>query len=296
MANVNIPDLGTLAVPAAGDTIEVYDLSAATNTKLALSYFIKTSDLAANVATFLATPSGANLLAALTTKTGTGVPVFGTLPTFTTAIISPAMRPTSDSTTALQLQNAAGTAVVTVDTTNLWVGIGTNPTTYLDVVGNGAHGMALNARADAPTTSSNFYFRDTVAVVALKTTSGRFGIFTGGTIGVSSGTEKLSMLQTGAVGLGGTTAPTAWLHLPAGTATASTAPLKLTSGTNLTTPEAGAMEYNGRFSLTESGATRRFVVQAVASTKTTAGAPYTNDGYATITINGTDIRVMTTLG
>lgn len=46
------------------------------------------------------------------------------------------------------------------------------------------------------------------------------------------------------VGLGGTT-PTARLHLPAGTATASTAPLKLTSGTNLTTPEAGAVEYDG---------------------------------------------------
>lgn len=43
----------------------------------------------------------------------------------------------------------------------------------------------------------------------------------------------------------GTTSPTAALHLKAGTAAASTAPLKLTSGTNLTTAEAGAMEYNG---------------------------------------------------
>ena len=40
-------------------------------------------------------------------------------------------------------------------------------------------------------------------------------------------------------------APTAALHLPAGTATASTAPLKFISGTNLTTPEAGAVEYDG---------------------------------------------------
>lgn len=39
--------------------------------------------------------------------------------------------------------------------------------------------------------------------------------------------------------------PTAILHLPAGTASASTAPLKFTSGVNLTTPEAGAMEYDG---------------------------------------------------
>lgn len=35
------------------------------------------------------------------------------------------------------------------------------------------------------------------------------------------------------------------LHIKAGTATAGTAPLKLTSGTNLTTPEAGAVEYDG---------------------------------------------------
>jgi len=46
----------------------------------------------------------------------------------------------------------------------------------------------------------------------------------------------------GNVGIG-TTTPTARLHLAAGTASASTAPLKLTSGTLMTTPEAGAIEY-----------------------------------------------------
>lgn len=39
--------------------------------------------------------------------------------------------------------------------------------------------------------------------------------------------------------------PTAYLHLGAGTATANTAPLKLTAGTNLTTPENGAFEFDG---------------------------------------------------
>ena len=39
--------------------------------------------------------------------------------------------------------------------------------------------------------------------------------------------------------------PTAVLHLRGGTATASTAPLKFTSGSNLTTPEVGAVEYDG---------------------------------------------------
>lgn len=41
--------------------------------------------------------------------------------TFTNGIIGPAWKPASDSTTALQLQNAAGTTVVTVDTQNKYL-------------------------------------------------------------------------------------------------------------------------------------------------------------------------------
>jgi hypothetical protein len=48
----------------------------------------------------------------------------------------------------------------------------------------------------------------------------------------------------GNVGIG-TTTPTAYLHLKAGTATAGTTPLKFTSGVVNTTAEVGAMEYNG---------------------------------------------------
>ncbi len=50
--------------------------------------------------------------------------------------------------------------------------------------------------------------------------------------------------RRGNVGIG-ILSPSAALHLLAGTASASTAPLKFTSGTNLTTAEAGAMEFNG---------------------------------------------------
>ena len=42
---------------------------------------------------------------------------------------------------------------------------------------------------------------------------------------------------------GGTSAPTAKIHIGAGTATASTAPLKFTAGTLLTAPEIGAVEF-----------------------------------------------------
>ena len=56
--------------------------------------------------------------------------------------------------------------------------------------------------------------------------------------------DKLTIANNGNVGVG-QTSPTAVLHIKAGTASAGTAPIKLTSGTNLTTAEAGAMEYNG---------------------------------------------------
>lgn len=59
-----------------------------------------------------------------------------------------------------------------------------------------------------------------------------------------NGADRMNITSAGNVGIGQTT-PTAALHLKAGTASASSAPLKLTSGTNLTTAEAGAMEFNG---------------------------------------------------
>lgn len=52
-------------------------------------------------------------------------------------------------------------------------------------------------------------------------------------------------LFSGLVGLDGVTVPTAKLHIGAGSATANTAPIKLTSGTLNTTPEAGAIEFDG---------------------------------------------------
>ncbi len=60
----------------------------------------------------------------------------------------------------------------------------------------------------------------------------------------STAGSGLTVLANGNVGVG-TSAPAAALHLQAGTATAGTAPLKLSSGTNLTTAESGAVEFDG---------------------------------------------------
>lgn len=55
--------------------------------------------------------------------------------------------------------------------------------------------------------------------------------------------QILRVTQGGNCSIGTNTTPTARLHLPAGTATANTAPLKFTSGTLLTTSVAGAVEF-----------------------------------------------------
>jgi len=67
---------------------------------------------------------------------------------------------------------------------------------------------------------------------------------TGTTDPYTNGTVKFLISSGGNVGIG-MTAPTARLHLPAGTASANSAPLKFTSGTILTTAEAGVAEYDG---------------------------------------------------
>lgn len=125
------------------------------------------------------------------------------------------------------------------------------------------------------------------------TIQGRQG-FTDISINPTTTSKGMTIKSQGRVGIFGVPSPTAYLMLGAGTAGAANAPFKFTTGTNLTTAEAGAMEYNNTFHLTNSDATRRHIVLAPNSTKVTAAAPYTNDGYVTINIGGVDIKVMTT--
>jgi hypothetical protein len=60
----------------------------------------------------------------------------------------------------------------------------------------------------------------------------------------TTGTRRMTIAADGNIGIGQPT-PTARLHLPAGVSTAGGAPLKLTAGTNLATPENGALEFDG---------------------------------------------------
>lgn len=57
-------------------------------------------------------------------------------------------QPQTDATTAIRFQNAAGdTSVLTIDTTNLWVGIGTTPTTKFEVQGTASASYFLTTNS-----------------------------------------------------------------------------------------------------------------------------------------------------
>lgn len=97
-------------------------------------------------------------------------------------------------------------------------------------------GTAGSATFNAPNV---VYLTATSGDLALGTTTSnpiRFVIAGGADAAIIDTSSRLG------IGVG---SPTAMLHLKAGTASANTAPLKLTSGTNLTTAEAGAYEYDG---------------------------------------------------
>jgi hypothetical protein len=99
--------------------------------------------------------------------------------------------------------------------------------------------------------------------------------------------ERMRITSTGNVGIG-QTSPTAVLHLKAGTATASTAPLKFTSGVNLTSPLGGEMEFNGT-NLFFSPSTTRHTVNHGLTGSVTLNFPSTTtllSADLTITVTG----------
>jgi len=77
--------------------------------------------------------------------------------------------------------------------------------------------------------------------------------------------------------IGGTTTPTAKLHLAAGSTTAATAPLKFTTGTSMTAAEAGAMEYTTDdlfFTISTSTARKRLLMADPVGGLTSGRVPF----------------------
>ena len=100
-------------------------------------------------------------------------------------------------------------------------------------------------------------------------------------------TNLMYLTDAGRLSIGIGSSPTAVLHLKAGTATAGTAPLKITNGTNLTVVENNAMENDGSNLFFSLNSTRNILAQVSGSTPLTSGrVPYvTTNGYLTNSAN-----------
>ena len=168
-----------------------------------------------------------------------------------------------------------------------YVGIGTaSPSAMLDIEAVGWNLLELNSTTNDATITlkagaSTGYINKSLSSLQLNsdTSSAGVSILNNGKVGIGL-TSPGSMLSvsggasfgiydgtaaptggiivSGNVGIG-TPAPTAALHLRAGTAAANTAPLKFTSGTNLTAAEDGAMEFDGSNLFITIGGTRRTI-------------------------------------
>ena len=114
----------------------------------------------------------------------------------------------------------------------------------------------------------------------------------------TNNTERLRIDGTnGNIGLG-VAAPTAVLHMEAGTATAGTAPLKFTAGTNLSTVENGAVEYDGTNYFGTTGGVR-YTLAKTLSASDNLNFPSTSSGSSsdeTISVAGAQTGDVVSLG
>ncbi|HMW11398.1 MAG TPA: hypothetical protein PJ987_13260, partial [Bacteroidia bacterium] len=104
-----------------------------------------------------------------------------------------------------------------------------------------------------------------------------------------TGTTQMGTVGDWGFGLLGSTI-SAKVHITAGTASAGTAPLKFNQGTNLTSPEAGAMEWNGTnlFITQTTGPTRQTIAYASDLTFWNLNGTSTLTGGVTIDGSGVD--------
>jgi len=221
-----------------------------------------------------------------------------------------------------RIRRQAGTTVGTADI-NISLGTAISASTIADA--SGTYSGASSAANFAPTTLTQFdgktgvnndlpklpfHIKGTIGVPAVSgtaqtgiarfdTTSGNANVLDLGAYLASpygawmqvTNRDSLAInypliLQPNGSNVGiGLTSPTARLHLRAGSATASTGPLKFTSGVLNTTAEAGAVEFltDAFYGTITTGATRRQFAFTSDITGTNSG---TNTGDQTITLTG----------
>lgn len=190
-------------------------------------------------------------------------------------------------------------------------GQGGNPTVVASFTATGGKGgdISLIANGGRNVSGTNA-IGGASGIMSFQVRSGGTGTATNGTDGyikfdsaTSTGgsvTERMRMTTGGNFGFG-ITAPTAVIHLKAGTATASTSPLKYTSGTLLSVAEIGAQEFlTDKYycTITTGTARKEYTLNDIALTSgrvpfTTTNGRLTDS--ANLTFSGSNLTVSGTI-
>lgn len=158
--------------------------------------------------------------------------------------------------------------------------IGTSGTTSTNLIFSGSPTLTTPVFLTSARTPLLIGGTGTTSTLSLKSTTGigATGAIINFLVGNNGGTTAMTILNSGQIGVGAVTNPTSDFMLPAGTATAGTAPLKFTSGTNLTSPEDGAVEYNGTHLYVDIGSTRYQLDQQTAGANLIVGTSTISGG------------------
>lgn len=222
------------------------------------------SGLGTGVATFLATPSSANLASAVTDETGTGALVFANSPT----LVTPALGTPASAT----LTNATGLPVSTGIS-----GLGSNVATFLATPSSANLASAVTDE----TGTGGLVFANTPTLV----------------------TPVLGVATATSVNKVAITAPTssATLTLSDGssliTSGGHSITFTTTGSTNVTLPTSGTLAANAAATSSAAGIVTTFVPVVLSAIKTVSSANYTildNDGYSTVLVTtGASQRTIT---
>ncbi len=108
----------------------------------------------------------------------------------------------------------------------------------------------------------------------------------------TNGAARITVLSGGNVGIG-TTSPSAALQLKAGASSAGGAPMKLTAGTSLSSPEPGAIEYDGTSLFYTDDASARHTLAAAGAGLTALSGDVSASGSGSVTATVTRVNGVT---